>query len=418
MKFWAIALLQTLLGWLVIQITLTLIFVYYLRSNSIDLLSDNQLPKTAVILCLRGADPFLSNCLKALLEQDYPQYDLKIIVDSQEDPAWQVAGDTVTDCNATNVQISPLKIASTVCSLKCSSLIQAVSELDSSYKVVALVDADAVVHPTWLRELVTPLMHPKIGATTGNRWYLSQGTYWGTLIRYIWNISAVIQMYLYGICWGGTLAIKTQVIHETGMLERWARGLSEDTMLKGILAEYDLKVKFVPSLLILNREECTLENLMNWMKRQLLISRLYHSQWWLVVMEAVFSTLLPNLIFVLVFVNILLAKWDVSLILFTCYSIYIFSLLLITTVLEIEVRKVISYRWLMPNISFGTLIKKLIEIPLTHWFYGYALMSSMWISKVYWRKIVYRIKSPFNIQLTKYHPYQSDNQPVDNQVSL
>ncbi len=145
MKFWAIALLQTLLGWLVIQIALTLIFIYYLRSNSVNSLSDSQLPKTAVILCLRGADPFLANCLKALLEQDYPQYDLKIVVDSLEDPAWQVAGDTVADCNATNVQISPLKIASTVCSLKCSSLIQAVSELDSSYKVVALVDADAVV---------------------------------------------------------------------------------------------------------------------------------------------------------------------------------------------------------------------------------------------------------------------------------
>ncbi len=418
MKFWAIALLQTLLGWLVIQIALTSIFIYYLRSNSVNSLSDSQLPKTAVILCLRGVDPFLANCLKALLEQDYPQYDLKIVVDSQEDPAWQVASDTVAECNATNVQISPLKIASTVCSLKCSSLIQAVSELDSSYKVVALVDADAVVHSSWLRELVTPLMHPKVGATTGNRWYLAQGSYWGTLIRYIWNVSAVIQMYLYGICWGGTLAIKTQVIHETGMLERWARGLSEDTMLKGILAEYDLKVKFVPSLLIFNREECTLANLMNWMKRQLLISRLYHSQWWLVVVEAVFSTLLPNLIFVLVFVNILLAKWDVSLILFTCYSLYIFSLVLITTAVEIEVRKVINYRWLMPNISFTTLIKKLIEIPLTHWFYGYTLVSSMWMSKVYWRKIVYRIKSPFNIQLTKYHPYQSDKQPTDNQVSL
>jgi hypothetical protein len=85
---------------------------------------------------------------------------------------------------------------------------------------------------------------------------------------------------------------------------------------------------------------------------------------------------------------------------------------------EIEVRKVISYRWLMPNISFATFIKKLIEIPLTHWFYGYALLSSMWISKVYWRKIVYRIKSPFNIQLTKYHPYQADKQPSENQVSL
>ncbi|AFY54732.1 glycosyl transferase [Rivularia sp. PCC 7116] len=418
MKFWAIALLQTLLGWLFIQIGLTLIFIFYLYSNKANSLCDSQLPKTAVILCLRGADPFLPNCIRALLEQDYPQYELKIIVDSQEDPAWQVANDTVAESNATNVQISPLKIASTVCSLKCSSLIQAVSELDSSYKVVALVDADAVVHPTWLRELVSPLMHPKVGATTGNRWYLSKGKYWGTLIRYIWNISAVIQMYLYGICWGGTLAIKTQVIHESRILEKWARALSEDTMLKAILAEHDLQVKFVPSLLILNREECTLPSLSNWIKRQLLISRLYHPQWWLVVVEAIFSILLPSVIFAFMLLNCLLGNWDISGLLLTCYSLYIFALLLITIAVEIAVRKVINYRWLMPNLSLTTFMKNLIGIPLTHWFYGFALVSSMWISKVSWRNIVYRIKKPFNIQLTQYKPYQSDNQPVDDKVSL
>ncbi|MGB3649728.1 MAG: glycosyltransferase family 2 protein [Rivularia sp. (in: cyanobacteria)] len=418
MKFWAIALLQILLVWLVIQMVLTLIFVFCLRSNKGNSVSDNQLPKTAVILCLRGADPFLPKCLKALLQQDYPQYDLKIVVDSQEDPAWLVAHNTVAECGATNVQISPLKIASTSCTLKCSSLIQAVSELNSSYKVIALVDADAVVHPAWLRELVTPLIHPKVGATTGNRWYLSEGKYWGTLVRYIWNVSAVIQMYLYGICWGGTLAIKTQVIHETQILDKWARAFNEDTMVQSVLAEYGLKIKFVPSLLILNREECTLPGLMNWMKRQLLASRLYHPEWWLVVVNAVFSILLPNIILALIVLNLLFGERNTSVVLFSCYSIYIFGLLLLTVVVELTVRKAISYQKMMPKISPLLLIKSFIGIPLTHWFYGLALISSMSLSKVSWRNIVYRIKSPFNIVLTEYHPYQSDTQSVENQISL
>jgi cellulose synthase/poly-beta-1,6-N-acetylglucosamine synthase-like glycosyltransferase len=418
MNFWAILLLQILLGWLVIQMLSMLIFVLYLRSNKGNPLSNNQLPKTAVIRCLRGADPFLPNCLKALLQQDYPQYDLKIVIDSQEDPAWQVAHDTVALSGATNVKISPLKIASTACTLKCSSLVQAVSELDSSYKVVALVDADTVVHPTWLRELVTPLMHPKVGATTGNRWYLSNGSYWGTLVRYLWNVSAVLQMYFYGICWGGTLAIKTQVIHETGMLEKWARAFNEDTMVQSILAKHDLKIKFVPSLLILNREECTLSTLMNWMKRQLLASRLYHPQWWLVVANSVFSILLPNLILALVLLNLLFSKWDISLFLFCWYSIYILGLLLIVNIMEIAVRKVIISRGFMPKISFGLLMKTFIGIPFTHWFYGLALVSSMYLSKVSWRNIVYLIQNPFNIVLTEYHPYQSDNGSIDKQISL
>ena len=117
-------------------------------------------------------------------------------------------------------------------------------------------------------------------------------------------------------------------------------------------------------------------------------------------------------------VNFLLAKWDIFAILLTCYSIYIFALLLIAIVVETSIREVISSRWLIPKITFATLMKTLIGIPLTHWFYGFALVSSIRTSKISWRNIVYRIKSPFNIHLTKYQPYQSDSQKVDNQVSL
>ncbi len=151
MNDWAVLLSQVLLGWLAIQVLLIAIFVWNLRFHQGKLLPDDKLPKTAIVLCLRGADPFLPNCLRALLNQNYPHYDLKLIVDRQEDPAWKIANDTIQELGATNVQISPLWFIRKSCSLKCSSLVQAVSELDNSYQVVALVDADTVVHPNWLR---------------------------------------------------------------------------------------------------------------------------------------------------------------------------------------------------------------------------------------------------------------------------
>ena len=50
--------------------------------------ADNDCPKAAVVLCLRGTDPFLEDCLRAVLNQDYPQYEIRIVVDSRQDPAW------------------------------------------------------------------------------------------------------------------------------------------------------------------------------------------------------------------------------------------------------------------------------------------------------------------------------------------
>ena len=48
----AIFLSKSLMGWLVIQVCLTLVFIWYLRASKKNLLPDDQLPKTAVILCL------------------------------------------------------------------------------------------------------------------------------------------------------------------------------------------------------------------------------------------------------------------------------------------------------------------------------------------------------------------------------
>jgi cellulose synthase/poly-beta-1,6-N-acetylglucosamine synthase-like glycosyltransferase len=419
MKDLTIFLSKSLLGWLAIQVCLTLVFLWYLHSSQKSLLPDDQLPKTAVILCLRGADPFLPDCLRSLLKQNYPQYDLKLIVDNQNDPAWQIVSDTINEQEATNVQISHLRIIRHNCSLKCSSLVQAVSELDDSYKVVALVDADTIVHPNWLRELVSPLANPKVGATTGNRWYVPTGKYWGSLVRYIGNVSTVVQMYLFGIPWGGTLAVKIEVLRQTGLLDKWGQAFGEDLMMHNVLKKHGMQVKFVPSLMMLNHEECDLLSLIDSLKRLLFYSRLYHPRWIALVSDAISSILFPTAVIVLFFMSLWDAQWDAASLLFGCYSIYTVGLLLLTLTLEKGVQQVIRAQGQpITKLSIATVVKMLIAIPLTQWVYGLAMLSSLWMSTVKWRGIVYRVQSPWNIRLVEYHPYDLLDQPIDSKVSL
>jgi cellulose synthase/poly-beta-1,6-N-acetylglucosamine synthase-like glycosyltransferase len=412
MKELAIFLSHILLAWLGIQVFLILVFLWYLRSSRKTLLPDNQLPKTAVILCLRGADAFLGNCLRSLLNQNYPSYDLKLVVDSPEDAAWKIATDTIREQGATNVQISPLKIVRNNCSLKCSSLVQAVSELDDSYKVIALVNADTIVHPNWLRELVSPLAHPKIGATTGNRWYLPTGSYWGSLVRYVWNASALVQMWMYKIPWGGTLAVKTEVLHRTGLLDKWGQAFGEASMMRSVLGKHGLRVKFVPSLIMLNQEECDLPSLRYWLKRQLLSSRLYHPWWWAIVGDTVLTVLLPNTVMVLFLTALFKTEWDIVALCFGCFSSYMVGLLLLLLALEREVQQVIHFHGEpMAKLSPATIIKLFLAIPITQWIYSYAMISSLWMPTVKWRGVTYRVKGPWNIHLVEYRPYQMLEQP-------
>lgn len=407
-----------LVSWLLFQVGLVLLFMSYLNSGSKNL-PDEYLPKTAVLLCLRGADPFLADCLRSLFQQNYPQYHVKLIIDSEQDLAWQVAQNVINEVGITNISISPLRSVRQSCSLKCSSLVQAVSELDDSYKVVALVDADTVVHANWLRELVSPLTHPSVGATTGNRWYVPTGRYWGTLVRYTWNVSAIVQMYLYGIPWGGSLAVRTEVLHQTGLLERWGQAFNEDTMIHGVLAKYNLKVKFVPSLIMLNQEECDLPSLKYWFQRQLLASRLYHPCWWAVVVDAVLTILMPQILLVVCFFAFLGGEGDTATLALTWYVIYITALVMLMLFLELAVQPVISSQGKpVTQLSVPLMLRMWIGMLLTHWIYGWAMVASLQMQTVSWRGVTYEVNGPGNIHLLEYRPYQSLNQPGDRQISL
>jgi cellulose synthase/poly-beta-1,6-N-acetylglucosamine synthase-like glycosyltransferase len=52
--------------------------------------SDRELPRAAVVLSVRGADPSLVDCLQRLLCQDYADYELHVVIDSEHDPAWEL----------------------------------------------------------------------------------------------------------------------------------------------------------------------------------------------------------------------------------------------------------------------------------------------------------------------------------------
>ncbi len=87
---------------------------------------DPTSPRTAVVLCLRGRDPFLEKCLESLLKQDYPDYQLHVVVDNRQDPAWQVAESLANRYGADRVCIEALDERQDTCSLKCSAVTQAI----------------------------------------------------------------------------------------------------------------------------------------------------------------------------------------------------------------------------------------------------------------------------------------------------
>ena len=46
-----------------------------------------------------------------------------------------------------------------------------------------MVDADTMVYPNWLRDLIVPMIGNDVGIVTGNRWFDPTLTSWGSRVE-------------------------------------------------------------------------------------------------------------------------------------------------------------------------------------------------------------------------------------------
>ena len=376
-------------------------------------------PKTAVILTLRGADPFLSRCIEGLLKQDYPNYTVFLVVDSADDPALPVAQNVVKNLQATNVETVIVDEHFSTCTLKCNSLIHTIATLDETYEVIAILDADVNPHSVWLRCLVEPLSDQRFAVATGQRWYMPEKDNFGSLVRYLWNAAAIVQMYLYGMAWGGSLALKRRVFTEGKLCDFWKRAFTDDMSIVPSQRVIGGKTAIVPSLFMVNRETCTLSSFHRWVKRQLLCAKIHHPAWHAVVGQAVLITfpLLTAfivLMFSLIFQDYSAAGWSLAALI--AYWGGVFGTL---PFMELGIRNKLRERnEPMKPWTLETYWKTLVAIPLTQAVYTSALFWLHFLKRVEWRGIEYEITEGRHVRMIEYKPYTAKSVEEDEGHSL
>ena len=178
---------------------------------------DDEQPSAAVILCVRGADPTLQVCLEGLLTQDYRDYEVHVVLDSDADPAAKLVRNSISNHSFEKVTVHILRDPDSRRGLKVSAILQALTSLSDDVEAVAFLDADAEPDRFWLRNLMRPLGDPGVGATSGLRWFAPATRNAGSLIRAKWNLYALVLMKRCNIAWGGSLAIRRDTLTSTDL---------------------------------------------------------------------------------------------------------------------------------------------------------------------------------------------------------
>jgi hypothetical protein len=350
-------------------------------------------PEAEVVLCLRGADPTLPACLAALAAQQYPApWRLLLLVDGPLDPAWAVAEAALTHLQAQPgttwraARLVPLQNPPATGSLKSAALHQAFGELHPSTALVALVDADALVSPSWLAALARSCARPGVGAAGGNRWYLPARRRGPAMARAIWNGGALVLMTLLEIAWGGSLAVRRPLIESSGWRRQLRSSLCEDTALTRPLRQAGWRYCFEPELLVVDREEAIAWGpLVRWISRQLLMARLHHPAWPLVVVHGLGTSALLLAVLVGMLVALLLEEGSAALGLLAGLLLYELGCGLLLVAIQAVVLQAIQPGDRIP------LAQWLRWLPLGQAVYGLAIARACLARRVEWRGVHYRL---------------------------
>jgi cellulose synthase/poly-beta-1,6-N-acetylglucosamine synthase-like glycosyltransferase len=243
-------------------------------------------PFVTVIVPCRGVDAGLQENLSAVIDQDYPDYEVIFVVDDNGDSAVDVIERTqrqaAKDAPKTQLIIAPKAVG---CGQKVENLREAVLHADVRSKAFAFVDSDVRPSPDWLRSIIGPLNYPGVGAATGYRWFISPERNLASELRSVWNASIASALGpnpASNFCWGGSWSISRDVFERIDMRGRWLGILSDDLAVTRTLKQHDLPIAFVPQALTASIGNCTFGELIEFTTRQMKITRVYAQPLWLV----------------------------------------------------------------------------------------------------------------------------------------
>ncbi len=237
--------------------------------------------RVAVFAPCKGLDVDLEGNLRALMEQDYPEFEVSFIVESVDDPACQVIRRIMADFAhvAARMVVAGPALES---GQKVHNLRVATAQLAPDIEFLAFLDSDARPRPEWLRMLVARSSEPGIGAVTGYRWFVPTSPTLANHVLYSLNcdVMTLLGRNTHYLVWGGSWAIRREVFDRLGFRTAWKGTLSDDLVASRLLRQARMPVRFEPAGVVASPVDYRWHSMLAFVRRQYLVGRYYVPHWW------------------------------------------------------------------------------------------------------------------------------------------
>ncbi len=242
-------------------------------------------PKAAVIVPFRGLEVDMAGGIRSLCTQRYPDYHLLLVVESTEDPAYEVIRREIVKYPDCKVELIIAGLTGPTEGQKVHNQLAAIEHLKQKQygeEVWVFADSDAVPGEHWLGHQIGPLYQDwKTGVTTGYRWLVPENV---RGLKAVWNhlasaMNASIACFYgrdeFNHAWGGAMAVRVDTAQRGDLVGMFRNTLSDDFQLSNLSKKLSLRIYFVYQCLVPAPISMSLAELMNFAYRQYTLSRIY-----------------------------------------------------------------------------------------------------------------------------------------------
>jgi cellulose synthase/poly-beta-1,6-N-acetylglucosamine synthase-like glycosyltransferase len=254
-------------------------------------------PRTVLIVPCKGLDSAFRENVTSFFNLDYENYLLWFVVAEESDPAYrelcELKDQLQARSKARDVQVFVAGQCQS-CSQKIHNMLHCCRKIGPDVDVLAFADADICVCSNWLSHLVYPLRKSKNGAASGYRWFIPKRYNSATLVLSALNakVAQLLGNTRFNQAWGGSMAIRVEAFRRLGLDKIWQTALSDDLSLSCAVKKAGMKVAFVPACLVASHEATSWRELLEFGRRQFLITRVNAPRtWWFGLLSSLYAVL-------------------------------------------------------------------------------------------------------------------------------
>jgi len=254
-------------------------------------------PKTVLIIPCKGLDAEFHENIASFFNQDYDNFVIYFVVADGSDPAdaelHKLKDQLSEGSKARDIRILAAGQAQ-CCSQKIHNLLYCYERVGKDVDILAFADSDICVRSDWLRHLVYPLRQAKNGVASGYRWFVPKQNNPASLALSAINakVAQLLGNTRFNQAWGGSMAIRAEDFRRLGLDKIWPNVLSDDLSLSRAVKKAGMKVAFVPACLAASHTATTWRGLLEFGRRQFLITRVNApGTWWFGLLSSLYSIL-------------------------------------------------------------------------------------------------------------------------------